>query len=128
VLEECAPVAAALDAAHGGAKYRDALKVALAALRAAETVPSALVLDRMAKGFHNSYVRFIRAQSEQTRDTLLRLPFPPEVEVRFRNLAQESIVEQQRIEAADTMSFESYREKYLSTQRLGVHSDLTRRT
>ena len=125
VLEECAPIAAALDAAHGGARYRDALLAAVAALRDADAVPSARVLGTMAKDFDNSYVHFTRAQSEQTKNTLLRLPFPTDIEARFRGLAQESIEEQKRKEAADTMPFEIYREKYLSAERLGIHSSLT---
>jgi glutamate--cysteine ligase len=125
VLEECVPIAAALDAAHGDGKYRDALMAAVAALRDAEAVPSARVLHTMAKDVDNSYVRFIQAQSEQTKNALLRLPLSSDVEARFRHLAQESIEEQQRVEAADTMPFEIYREKYLSTERLGIQSNLT---
>ena len=125
VLEECAPIAAALDAAHGDVKYRNTLMAAAAALRDADAVPSARVLDRMAKDFNNSYVRFILAQSEQTKDTLLHLPFSPDIAARFRALAQESIEQQQRVEAADTMPFEVYREKYQSKERLGIESDLT---
>ena len=125
VLEECTPIAAALDAAHGGGKYSAALMAAVAALRAADEVPSARVLGAMAKNFGNSYVRFVRAQSEQTKNALLRLPFPSDIDARFRGLAQESINEQKKIEAADTMPFEIYREKYLSTERLRIRSNLT---
>jgi glutamate--cysteine ligase len=123
VLDECAPIATALDTAHGGTEYRDALAAALAALRAADATPSAHVLNSMAKHFDNSYVRFIQAQSEQTKNTLLRRPLPSAIEARFRNLAQESIEAQQRLEAADTMPFEGYRETYLSTERLGIQSN-----
>ena len=122
VLEECTPIAAALDVAHGGGKYSEALMAAVAALRAADEVPSARVLGAMAKNFGNSYVRFVRAQSEQTKNALLRLPFPSDIDARFRGLAQESINEQKRIEAADTMAFEIYREKYLSTERLKIRA------
>ena len=119
VLEECVPIAAALDAAHGGASYRDALTAAVAALRDSHRLPSARVLSAMAKDFDNSHVRFTLAQSEQTKNTLLRLPFSSNIEAHFRSVAQESIEEQERIEAADTMPFEIYRKEYLSTKRLG---------
>ena len=33
--------------------------------------------------------------------------------------------EQQRVEAADIVPFEIYREKYQSTERLGIQSNLT---
>lgn len=125
VLEECAPIAAALDAALGEAKYRNALMAAVAALRDADSVPSARVLRKMSTDFDHSYVRFIQAQSEQTKHTLLRLPFSSDIAARFRGLTQASIEEQQRVEAADTMPFEIYREKYQSTERLGIQSNLT---
>src|SRR5262249_52978915 len=47
ILEGCAPMAAALDAALGGAAYRDALADALAVMREPETTPSARVLHAM---------------------------------------------------------------------------------
>ena len=46
------------------------------------------VLDVMAKHYDNSYVHFVRTQSAQTKDGLLRLPFPADVEARFIALAQ----------------------------------------
>ncbi|MDQ3260215.1 MAG: glutamate--cysteine ligase, partial [Pseudomonadota bacterium] len=125
VLEECAPIATALDAAHGNAKYCDTLMGALAALRDADAVPSARVLGRMAKDFDSSYVRFILSQSKQTKDTLLRLPLRSDIEARFRGLAQESIEEQQTVEAADTMSFENYRTKYQTMEGLAFQRNLT---
>ena len=125
VLEECAPIAAALDAAHGEATYRNALMAAVAALHDADVVPSARVLRKMSTDFDHSYVRFILAQSEQTKNTLLRLPFSSDIAARFSALAHASIEEQQRVEAADTMPFEIYREKYQAMERLGIQGDLT---
>ncbi|MEO6023410.1 MAG: glutamate--cysteine ligase, partial [Burkholderiales bacterium] len=124
VIEECAPIAAALDVVHGGADYRNTLMAAAATLGDAASVPSARVLSRMAKDFDNSYVRFILAQSEQTKNALIQFPFSSDIAVRFSDLARESIEEQQRVEAADTMPFEVYREKYQSTERLGVPAKL----
>ena len=125
VLEECAPIAEALDAAHGDAKYRNARIAAVAALRDADVVPSARVLRKMSTDFDHSYVRFILAQAEQTKNTLLRLPFSSDIAARFRSVAQESIEEQQRVEAADNAPFEIYREKYQAMERLGIQGDLT---
>ena len=98
---------------------------AIASLRDADVVPSARVLRKMSTDFDHSYVRFIQTQSEQTKDTLLRLPFSSDIAARFRGMAQASIEEQQRVEAADTMPFEIYREKYQATERLGIQGDLT---
>ena len=74
----------------------------------------------MAHDFDNSFSRFTLAQSRQTQAQLLARPFPPEVAAHFREMAQTSVAEQQRIEAGDTMPFEIYRQQYLSPQRLGL--------
>jgi glutamate--cysteine ligase len=120
VLAECEPVAAALDKAHGGSAYRDALAAAAAALRDPASVPSARVLAEMAQHHDNTYVYFARAQSVQHRNTLHSLPLSAEVDARFARMAEESLAEQRKMEAADTVPFETYREQYLSVERLGV--------
>ena len=120
VIEECAPIAAALDAAHGGTLYRDALTAAADALRAGDGLPSTRVLATMARDFDNSHNRFVLTQSERTRDTLLCLPFTTEVDARFRDQTQKSIDAQQTIETMDTLPFEDYRRQYLLSERLGT--------
>lgn len=118
VLDECAAIAAALDAVHGGSGHRDTIESAFRALRDSAEVPSARVLATMASDFDSSYVRFTRAQSEQAKTVLLKLPLPADRELYFRGLAQQSAEEQKRIEAADTVPFEIYRENYLSASSL----------
>src|SRR5437667_198831 len=49
ILSECAPIAEALDQAHGGSAHRDALAAALEALRTSDNVPSAKVLQAIAR-------------------------------------------------------------------------------
>ena len=121
LVEQCRPIAAALDGAQGGTHHHDALQAALAGLREPLSLPSAQVLQTMARDFDSSYVQFTRAQSMATRNMLLGLPHSPEVAARFKRLAQESIDEQARIEAADSLPFEVYRQQYLSPDRLSVH-------
>jgi glutamate--cysteine ligase len=118
LLADCAPIAAALDAAHGGTLYLDALSSAEAGLREPETLPSARVLATMVKDFEGSYVAFVRAQSEQTHNALLALPFSRELQARFDALAGQSLADQRAIETADTMPFEIYRQQYLASDRL----------
>jgi len=120
VVAQCAPIAAALDAAHGGTQYGETLAAAGAALLDASTLPSARVLDAMAREHHHSFVAFARAQSVKTRQTLLSLPFSAEQQAAFEALTRQSIAEQKKIEAADTMPFEIYRQQYVSAERLGV--------
>lgn len=117
VLSDCAPIAAALDRAHGGSAHGEALAAAVAALNDPQRTPSARVLRAM-EGYGNSYVAFVLAQSRAHRETILGLPLPAEVASRFARLAQESIADQRRIELADAIPFETYRQQYLSPLRL----------
>ncbi len=120
IVEECAPLAAALDAAHGTHDYSAALARATAVLNNPDLAPSARVLAAMRAEHDNSFVAFSRARSEQTRAELLALPWSQALAERFDALARQSVEEQRRIEAADTMPFEIYRQQYLSPERLGL--------
>ena len=118
ILDECAPIAAAVDAAQGGAAYAQALSAAQETLRAPQQLPSARVLETMARDFDRSYTKFVRAQSLAARAGLLRLPFAEDLALRFQTLAEESVQRQRRLEAADDVPFETYRQQYLAPQRL----------
>ena len=118
LVAACAPLAAKLDAAHATHRYSQALAAATAALQAPDTLPSARVLAAM-QDFDNSFVQFVRAQSVQTQAHFLQMPWTVEQQARFEAMTQQSVAEQKKIEAADTMPFEIYREKYLSANRLG---------
>jgi len=118
VLSECAPAAAKLDSQLGGIAYRDAVQAASAALDNPDSVPSARVLQEMARKHGNSYVRFVLAESLQHRATLLAMPLPPKTEDEFANLARASSAKQRQIEAQDRVDFETYRRQYLDPQNL----------
>ncbi len=120
IVAECAPIADALDTVQGGRHHRDALAAAMVGLRDPATLPSARVLAAVEGEFDNSFINFVRAQSEKTRATLLALPFLPEWQTHFNRLTLASVLEQERIEKADTMPFEVYREQYVSPDRLVI--------
>ena len=82
------------------------------------------VLQAMQQDFSGSYTQFIRAQSAATRNHLLALPWAEQQAAHYAALAAESLAEQQRIEAADSMPFEQYRQAYLSPDRLQVKRPL----
>ena len=120
VLAECAPIAVALDAAHGGVQYQGALAAANAGLADASTLPSARVLAAMAQDFGDSYVQFAKAGSLKTRAALQRLPLTDEQLARFTALSRQSVEAQKTIEAGDSMLFEDYRKQYVSPEHLQV--------
>ncbi len=120
VLAGCEPVAQALDRAHAGAAYREALAAALRAVDDPAPLPSARVLAEMRERHENSYSRFGLARSLENARILRSEPLPAEVEARLARLAAESIRKQKEIEAADRVDFETYRQKYLSHESLRV--------
>ena len=120
IVSGLAPVAERLDGLHGGASYRDALASAHGVLQKPDTAPSARVLAAMARDFESSYIAFTRAQSVQARNALLAAPIADETLQRFADASQASVSAQKRIEAADSLPFELYRQQYMSAERLGV--------
>ena len=119
VLAECAPIAAALDAAHGTQAYSQAVAQAVAKLAQPDTLPSARVLQAIRGEHGDSFTSFIRACSQDTRERLLALPWSNEQQAHFERLSAESLAEQKRIEDNDSLPFEIYRERYVSADRLG---------
>jgi glutamate--cysteine ligase len=120
LLAEIAPVAAAVDAALGGSLYREAHARQLEVLRDPALTPSARVLVEMQRKHGGSYTEFVREVSARHRVTLMAKGFPASEQERFERLAAESIDEQKRIEAGDSLPFEEYRKKYLAVERLGI--------
>lgn len=120
LLAQFAPLAAAMDAAHGGQAYAQALAAAQAAAAAPHTLPSARVLQAISKDFGGSYPRFIRAQSEVSRQRILALPYDNALHRAFQAEADESLQRQAQIECADQGPFEAWRERYLDPQNLEV--------
>lgn len=120
IVDECRPIAAALDAAYGGELHQAALVAARELLTDSSLTPSARVLAAMAQDFQQSFQKFALAQSRQTRAGLLALPHDSAVAAHHARLAQVSVQEQKTVEAGDTLPFEIYRQQYLSPERLGL--------
>ncbi|MBK8063140.1 MAG: glutamate--cysteine ligase [Betaproteobacteria bacterium] len=118
IVLACQPIAEALDRAHGGDLYREALSKATAALQDPESLPSARALASM-EGKHDcTYVYFVLAQSLQHRNALRELPLAESLLAEYSREVETSFAEQRAIEAADTMPFEIYRQRYLDPLRL----------
>lgn len=122
VLEGCRDVALRLDSLvpSGGAAYEAAWDTAHASLADVDQLPSARVLRAIQASQGQGHFDFTLAQSERTRQTTLGLPWSDEQASAFTAQAQASLAEQQRIEAADSMPFEIYRQGYLNARRLGL--------
>ena len=120
VLDECAPIAQALDALDGGVAHQDSLQLARTQLARPEQLPSARVLAEMTQQHGGDHVAFVDARSELTRQTLSAQPLSAEAAAAFVAMAQRSIDDQRHTEAMDSLPFEVYRQEYLAPRRLGA--------
>ncbi len=122
VLDECAPIAAALDEAWGDDAHGRVLAAARSTLGDPESLSSTRVLHEVEHGHGKSFPGFALAQSQLHRRTLLERPLAADVEARFARLAEESAVKQREIEATDNVPFEAYRQQYLAQDLMsGAH-------
>jgi glutamate--cysteine ligase len=121
VLGACEPIAAEVDAALGtGAAHREALAEARRRVEDPDSTPSARVLHAMARNHDNSFTRFALIESTLHKGALRTLELPREVRERFARLADESLMKQREIEAADDVDFETFRQRYLAYDSLRV--------
>jgi glutamate--cysteine ligase len=120
IVDQCAPIARTLDQLNGGSAHRDALVAAQSALAMPATLPSARVIETLRREHGGELVPFIDSRSALAREQLLARPLPdPDAPSRWAADAAESVAEQARIEAAETLSFEDFLADYLSPARLG---------
>ncbi|WP_269630271.1 glutamate--cysteine ligase [Pelomonas sp. BJYL3] len=118
LLEELGPLSAHLDRQLGGEAYGQALAVARERFQHPEQLPSARVLETMAREFGHSHLRFIGHCSQQARAHLRAQPLSAERQAAFAEMARQSLAEQAAVEAADTLSFEEFRQQYLAPAQL----------
>jgi glutamate--cysteine ligase len=122
LLQACEPIARRLDALHGGGEHTQALCTAQARMHDTRLTPSAQVLASMVDEFDSSYLAYTKAQAMQSQQALLALPYTDELHTHFAAMTQASIDEQKHIEARDSVSFEDYRQAYMSEERLGLNT------
>ncbi|MGE0482737.1 MAG: glutamate--cysteine ligase [Gammaproteobacteria bacterium] len=114
ICDRMQAICEALDANENGTPYGDALRVQIEALRHPELLPSARVLDTLAREkqqFHN----YAMALSVGYADALRGNPPDTAIEQRFAELARVSHAEQADIEASDDMSLDDYIRAYISS-------------
>jgi glutamate--cysteine ligase len=120
VLAQCEPIPEKIDARLGGAAYRDAYEAMLKLAADPDQTPSARVLHAMARNHDNAFVRYALIESTLHKSTLQKRELPREVRERFARFAQESILKQRELEAADDVDFETFRQRYLAYDLLRV--------
>ena len=120
VLQECEPIARRLDEQQRTDAHAQALALARARLADPALTPSARVLAAITADHGGCFRDFGRSRSQAAREALLAQPVDAAVTQRLQRAALESVAEQKRREAADTLPFEAYRVQYLDPQRLSA--------
>ena len=119
LAREFAPIAQALDAAHGTSDYSAAVAHAENALHHPETLPSARVLQAMEGEFGGSFAAFAKVHSLETKVQELATPLEAHALAHFEQLAEDSRLQQRTIEEGDSLPFAQYLAQYLQPERLG---------
>ncbi len=123
LLQAFEPIAHRLDAALAGSPQAGAHAQALAQARERlarpELLPSARVLEAIVHGHGGSFTDFARVRSRQVQAQLAAMPLSAERLAACQAQSRDSVAEQQRIEALDSLPFEQYRQQYLAPGRLG---------
>lgn len=107
LLQAMQPIAALLDKLNASGRYQLALDLQQAKLTDINLTPSAQVLRTMQQE-QLSFSQFALKQSQHWQQYFLEKPLDPEVFDYFTEQAADSLVQQQSIESADTLSFDDY--------------------
>jgi glutamate--cysteine ligase len=118
LIEECLPIAQALDAATGLRQHVAAVTQAHETMASPARLPSARVLHEMATRHDNAFNPFARARSAEAGAELAALPWPAEAQARFEAWAEASRRSQAALEAHECVPFEDYRQHYVAAEGL----------
>jgi len=113
LCDAMAGCAEALDGDTGDNAYARALQAARETVHDPDNAPSARVLADM-REHGEGYYHFTRRLSEQHRDYFLRLACDPGTMQKIEASVEQSVRDQQRLEAGDTRSFDEFLEDYFS--------------
>ena len=111
MLEQIAPIAAALDSAHGNDACSDALAQQFDKLREPALTPSAQILADM-KRLDLPFFTLAMEQSRRWATHFAEQPLAADKLAEFRRESEASIERQKAVEAADEIDFETYLERY----------------
>lgn len=111
LLEDMAPIADLLDAAHGQQDYRDGVLAQRAKVADPELTPSARILREMRER-ELPFFRLAMSYSEQWSQYYQDRPLSAELQQDFASQAEQSLADQAATEAADDVSFEQYLDSF----------------
>ena len=113
LVADIARIGALLDTGGSAGIHAQTIAIQRAKLEDPSATPSARVLRELAE-HGNSFFRFALSQSMAHREHFLSRPLDPVEDAHFKQMARDSLAEQARIEAADTLPFETYLAQYFA--------------
>ena len=113
ILENLTPISELLDRGETGQPYAAALAEQVDILAHPDRTPSAQMLAEMRRNGEN-FFRCTQRLSEQHRHHFIARSLPPTQEQFFSETAKRTVLEQQRIETADMVSFDEFLRQYFT--------------
>ena len=111
ILDELNPIAGLLDQAHQTNGYTNALSTMAARLQDSRQTLSAMILEQMRMNCE-SYQHFGMRMAQQHLQDFKAKPRDRNISDRYKDLAQQSLHRQKKIEASDTLTFDQYLAEY----------------
>jgi len=115
LINKLEPVAALLDQAHGGSQYAASLEKQRAKIQDPALTPSARILSAMDKD-EVSFYHFAMVQASEHADYFKGLRMDKGTLAQYQGEATESLIEQQRLEEKDTLTFDAFLSDYFMRQ------------
>jgi len=111
ILERMKPVCALLEE-QGDRRYTEAVEAQMDKVRDSSLLPASQVIAGMEKA-DQSFFRFALERSEEHKEFFLQRPVPEKRFTWFRELAEQSLNEQQALEAVEQPPFDQFLQKIL---------------
>ena len=115
LLDEMSGVATSLNKTHGETCYLNAIESQKELVEDPDKTPSAKVLYDI-KTRDGSYYQFAKRKSEEHREYFLERKLDNETEKKIEMMAIQSLQEQSKLEAEDTLDFDTFLQKYFNNQ------------
>jgi glutamate--cysteine ligase len=111
LIAQMQPVAALLDKAHNGDGYQATLARMAERLQDNSLTPAAALLNEM-QAHNETYYHMAMRKAVEHREYFRSQKLAPQVIAKYRQLAEQSQLEQQQIEASETISFDDFLAAY----------------
>ncbi len=126
ILDECLPIAEALDSSFDTEQYVHAMKNAENAVKNPQNTLSSRVLEEIENLHDGSFHQFTLDKSKSHKKEISTIPYPLTMERENGAIAQTSLFKQRELEAESSVDFENYRKLYIR-QALTQDSDTNKR-